>query len=89
MNEVIRALYQAVYQNEQHATTVNYHLDLLRAARTNARRDNRPDTRAWCDKEIARYTELLGALHAERDDLSLRIKRAKALTNAEIEGGCR
>lgn len=84
MNEAIRALYQAVYQNEEHATTINHHLDLLRAARRNARRDHRHATYAWCDKEIAHYTELLGTLHAERADLARRIKRTKSLRNEDL-----
>jgi len=84
MNEVTRALYQAVQQNENHATTINHHLDLLRAARRNARRDHRPATYAWCEKEITRYTELLGTLHAERADLAQRIKRAKTLRNEDL-----
>lgn len=85
MNEVIRALYQAVYQNEEHATTINHHLDLLRAARRNARRDQKQTTYTWCEKEIVRYTERLGAIHAERADLAGRIARAKGLTNADLD----
>jgi hypothetical protein len=85
MNEVIRALYQAVYQNEEHATTINQYLDLLRAARKNARRDARHATYAWCEKQIAHYTELLGTLHAERADLARRIRHARPLANIELE----
>jgi IS30 family transposase len=85
MNEVIRALYQAVYQNEEHATTINHHLDLLRAARRNARRDQNQATYAWCEKEIVRYTERLGTIHAERADLARRIARAKGLSNADLD----
>jgi hypothetical protein len=77
MREVWLALYQAVEQNENHAATVNAYLDSLRAARTNARRDQDTATYAWCERQIERYTELLGTLHAERADLAQRIKRAK------------
>jgi len=77
MKEVWQALYQAVQQNENHAATINVYLDSLRAARANARRDRDTKTYQWCERQIERYTELLGSLHAERKDLARQIKRAK------------
>lgn len=75
MREDIAALYQAVQRTEAHTTTVNAHLDLLRAGHRNAR--GNAALRAKLEREIAYYTEQLGALHAERDQLRRQIKKAR------------
>lgn len=72
MNKAVEALYQAVQRIEAHTATMNAHLDLLRAGHRNAR--GNAALRGKLEGEIAYYTQQLGTLHAERDQLRREIK---------------
>ena len=71
MTTDIKALYQAVERVEQHTTTKNRLLDLLRFGYENAP-PNSP-LRAKLDRTIDQEIRELGALHAERDLLRQQI----------------
>jgi hypothetical protein len=75
MREDIEALYQAVQRNEAHAATINRLLDVLRAGHRNARGNGA--LRHKLESELEYYTEQLGALHAERAELSRKIQRTR------------
>lgn len=72
MRRDIDLLNQAVQRNEAHSATVNAHLDLLRHGHRNAR--GQSELRRKLETEINYYTQQLGALHAERDELRRTIK---------------
>jgi hypothetical protein len=77
MREDIEALYQAVQRNEAHAATINRLLDVLLRRPPQRTRKHGPCAHRL-ESELDYYTEQLGALHAERDQLRRKIHRARA-----------